>query len=565
MKKEIIINSALNEMRIAITEDDRLAELFIESPDNERVVGNIYYGKVSKVIQGINAAFINIGSRHDAFLHFSDVDDSLENLYTDDDDEEEEKPAQKKKQNSSSNEKAEAEVVETEDDIEKQAETTVIAKNKSNAGDQKSHATNAKLPHFRTKRAGEIGIKLEPGQNVVVQIVREAYSTKGVRVTTRIGMPGRYVVLLPYDNIIGISKKINIPAERRRLRSLARTYLPKGVGCIIRTASAGKNEEELIKDYQSLLDKWQIIQKKIENAQRPGLVYQDVELATSVIRDLFTADVSRVAVDSKKLYKDITSYLRVQAPKLVTRVEYFNGVGHIFNYFGIEKELENTYQRKVLLASGGSIVIDQTEAMFIIDINSGRSIQNEQEQNALKTDLEAVVEIARQIRLRDMSGMILIDFIDVMSEANKRKIVMEMKKELRRDRAKTVVYPLTQLCIMQITRQRVNQYITDKITETCPMCDGRGKIASKAVLVNSIEAWLRGFRAKSKEFKLRLVVHPTIANYLMEGTISRIQRLMIKYFVKIKVRQSDQIHIDEFKIYSEKTEQDITQDYIYKI
>ena len=552
MKKEIIINSALNEMRIAITENGSLAELFVESPENERSVGNIYYGRVSKVIQGINAAFISIGSHQDAFLHFSDVDETLENFYTDEDDEEDEAPeAAKEEQN--------AEAKNPEGDNK----PSEIALRKSKP--QNGVSANKKKPFFKTKRAGNIGINLEQNQNVVVQIVREAYSTKGVRVTTRISLPGRYVVLLPFDNVIGISKKINIPAERRRLRSLARTYLPKGIGCIIRTASAGKTEEELIKDYDILLKKWQDIEKKIKRANRPGLVHQDVELATSVIRDLFTADVERVAVDTKKLYKEITGYLRVAAPKLVTRVEYFNGDNHIFEHFGIEQELEQTNKRKVFLKSGGSIVIDRTEAMFVIDINSGRSVAEIQEQNALNTNLEAVKEIARQIRLRDMSGMVLIDFIDVQGELNRKRLYTEMRRELQRDRAKTVVYPLTQLCIMQITRQRINQYVTEKITETCPTCDGRGRIASKAVLVDLIERWLRSFRSKSKEFRLTLIVHPLIAAYLTEGTLSKASRLMIKYFVKLKVQQSEHLQIDEFKMISQKTDKDITQEYLYKI
>ena len=533
MKKEIIINSSLNEMRIAIAEDGKLSELFVESPDNERVVGNIYFGKVSKVMQGINAAFVNIGTKHDAFLHFSDVDDTLENFDADDENEQK------------------AELVG-------KVKNEVPQEDKSNPEQKKNGKV---LPHFKTKRMGDIGINLQAGQNVVVQIVREAYSTKGVRVSTRIGLAGRYVVVLPYDNIIGISKKISIQAERRRLRSLAKTYLPKGVGCIIRTVSAGKNEEELVSDYKNLVGKWQEIEKKMQTMTRPGLLYQDAELVTSVIRDLFTNDVERVAVDSKRLYKEITSYLRFSAPKLYSRVEYFNGKGHIFDYFGVSKQIESSYGRKIFLASGGSIVIDQTEAMFIIDINSGRLMTDEQEQNALKTNLEAVKEIARQIRLRDMSGMILIDFIDLNFENDRKRIFLEMKKELFRDRAKTVVYPLTQLCIMQITRQRVNQYIAEKVSEVCPLCEGSGRIASKAIIVNNIESWIRNFRTKSDEFRLTLVVHPWIAIYLTEGSYSRLARLMIKYVIKISVLQSEQVNYGEFKFLSEKTGLDITKEY----
>lgn len=305
--------------------------------------------------------------------------------------------------------------------------------------------------------------------------------------------------------------------------------------------------------------------KKMQTMTRPGLLYQDAELVTSVIRDLFTNDVERVAVDSKKLYKEITSYLRTAAPKLYSRVEFFNGNGHIFDYFGISKELEATYSRKMFLASGGSIVIDQTEAMFIIDINSGRLMTDKAEQNALKTNLEAVKEIARQIRLRDMSGMILIDCIDMGLEVNRKRIYLEMKRELSRDRAKTVVYPLTQLCIMQITRQRVNQYIAEKVSEICPLCEGSGRIASKSIIVNNIESWIRTFRAHSDEFRLTLVVHPWIAVYLTEGTYSRLSRLMIKYVIKITVLQSEQVNYGDFKFLSDKTGLDITKEFESKI
>jgi ribonuclease G len=555
MRKEIIINSAMNEVRIAITEDAKLAELFIESAENERSVGNIYLGRVNKVIQGINAAFIDIGLNQDAFLHFSDVDETLENLYTDDDDDTENEPELEN---------------ENPDDLSGFSNLKPANKISADVALRKVKAvqkTNVDAHHatFKTKKMGNVQINLEPNQNVIVQIVREAYGSKGVRVTTKIGLPGRYVVLLPFDNVIGISKKINSLPERKRLRFLAKNNLPKGIGCIIRTASSGKSEDELLKDYKDLLEKWQEIERKVKKATRPGLVHQDMELATSVVRDLFTTDVHRVAIDSKKLYKEITSYLRWAAPRLVDKVEFYNGSGSIFEYFGVEKELDQTYQRKVFLAGGGSIVIDQTEAMFIIDINSGRAIQEQQqEQNAFNTNIEALKEIARQIRLRDMSGMVLIDFIDMANETHRRKIYTEMRKELSRDRAKTVVYPLTQLSIMQITRQRINQYITEKITEICPTCEGRGRVASKAVLVNAIERWLKNFRAVSREFRVILMIHPAIANYLTEGTLTRLSRLMIKYFIKIKIQQNDHLSIDQFKFISVKTQKDITQEFSYK-
>jgi ribonuclease G len=287
-----------------------------------------------------------------------------------------------------------------------------------------------------------------------------------------------------------------------------------------------------------------------------------MELATSVIRDLFTKEVDKVHIDSKKLYKEIIQYLKWASPALVKKVELYDKKKSIFDSFEVQKELETTHKRKVDLQSGGSIVIDQTEAMTVIDVNSGRSIsEKQQEKTAFKTNLEALKEIARQIRLRDISGIIIIDFIDIKLESNKKKLFSDMKREISRDRAKTVVYPLTQLCLMQITRQRINQNISEKTSESCPMCHGSGRIASKAVLLNSIERWLKNFRLKSKEFRLILYVHPHVAAYLAEGKISKLSRLMIKYFVKIKIQQSEHVHIDQFSFHSVRKQKDVTADY----
>ncbi len=549
MKKEIIINSTLNEERIAITEDGKLAELFIELPDKERSIGNIYLGKVTRIVQGINAAFIDIGLKQDAFLHFSDVDESMENLITDEEDEKQQTGKYKK---GKSNKKPSKESFVKTDN-------TAIALRKPKA---LKETYTGKGIVFQTKKLGKIQINLEPKQTVLVQIVREAYSSKGVKVTTKIGIPGRYTVLMPFEKAIGISRKITSFQERKRLRYLARKVLPKGYGCIIRTAAMFKNDAELLNDWKSLLEIWKEIEEKVRKTDSPGLLYQDLQIATSVIRDLFTPDVKKVVVDSKKLYKEILTYLKSNSPHLVNKVDIYNGKVPVFDQFGVEKELESTYKRKVYLPSGGSIVIDQTEAMVIIDVNSGRSTgEDKHEQNAYLTNIEAAREIARQIRLRDIGGMVLVDMIDLTRSRNRKKLYEEMKKELSRDRAKTMAYPLTQLSILQITRQRINQNIGEKISEECPMCQGTGRITSKAVVSNALERWLKNFRTNSREFRLVLHVHPHIATYLAEGTISRLSRMMIKYFVKVKLQQSDHMRIDDFRFYSVRNQKDITQDY----
>ncbi|HOQ48602.1 MAG TPA: Rne/Rng family ribonuclease, partial [Candidatus Kapabacteria bacterium] len=431
---------------------------------------------------------------------------------------------------------------------------------KSKIGTKKKSLIQKVKSH--TKKSGAVDINLEPGQLILVQVIREAYHSKGMKVTTKLGIPGRYTVLLPFDNVLGVSKKIASYVARRRLRQLAKSILPEGYGGIIRTAAQGKSEDELRRDWNYLLDIWKMVHQKAESLKKPGLVYQDLGLATSVVRDLFDQDVKLLAVDSKKLHKEIINYLKVNSPHLIEKVELYNGDRPIFEAFGIEKELAKTFRRTVNLPSGGDVVFDHTEAMHVIDVNSGRSNETDQEKNAFKTNIEAANEIARQIRLRDLSGMIIIDFIDMQQENNKKKLFQEMTRLLAKDRAKTVCFPLTQLGLMQITRQRINQNLEEKTSEICHVCNGTGRIISKAVLINTIERWLKNFRKNSREFKLILQVHPNIATYITEGTFSIISRLMLKYFVKITVQQSDTIGIDKFRFISVRKDKDITNEFM---
>lgn len=570
MKKEIIIHSAINEVRVAITEDGELAEYFIELPNKERYIGSIYYGKVNKILHGINAAFIDIGLNQDAFLHFSDIDENLEmNVITEEDDDETiEFDGSTNDENTAPVENG-SEIslttiqpltplnVEASAELKLEMPVEEAVKTVNNISKNKNKSVK-----FKTKRSGEININLKEGQWVLVQIVREAYANKGVKVTSKIAIPGRYVVFLPKDEIIGVSKKISSYQERRRLRTTAKKFLPKGAGCIIRTASKGKIEEELKRDWEELLAIWAEIEEKINKISKPGNVYMDMQLANSIVRDLFTPNVQRVVLDSKKLYKELNSYIKRVSPHLEHRVELYTGKNGIFEDFGIDKELNKTFKRRVNLSSGGDIMIEHTEAMTVIDVNSGKSTERDQERNAFKTNMEAMKEASKQIRLRDLGGMIIIDFIDMTDENNRKKLFIEMKKELSRDRAKTVIYPISQLGLMQITRQRINQNISEKLTESCPMCKGSGRVTSKAVLINEIDRWIKNFRRESNEFRLILHLHTSVAEYITNGTWSILSKLMLKYFVKIKVMQSDSVAIDQFKFFSVRQQKDITGEYL---
>jgi ribonuclease G len=544
MKKEILINSSINEVRVAITEDGKLAEFFIEFPEKERIIGNIYLGKVNKIVTGINAAFVNIGFNQDAFLHFSDVDESLENNFIlDEEDEEPNKKTNNKK-------------LPAKEDNKKNKKSNTDEALRKNLPKSKDYAT------FNTKRSGNIQINLEEKQNVIVQVVREAYAQKGVKITTKIALPGRYLVLLPFDVLLGVSRKISSIHERKRLRAAIRSVYKKEYGCIIRTAAKGKSEHELKKDWEDLVEKWEEITQKIDKSNAPALLYQDMQLANSVVRDLFNNQVKKVILDSKKLHRDILKYIKKFSPHLENKIQLYEGKESIFQHYGIEKELAKTYSRKVNLPSGGDIVIEPTEALFVIDVNSGKGTEKDQEKNALITNLESADEIARQLRLRDIGGMIIVDFIDMNLEQNRRRLFYEMKKHMSKDRAISVVYPLTQLSLMQITRQRINQNIQEKISDTCPVCKGTGRITSKSVIMNNIERWIANFRKSSKEFRLILYVNPYIAESLLNGTISSLTKLMMKYFVKIKLRQDESVKLDHFKFYSVKQQKDITYDYL---
>lgn len=543
MKKEIIINATVNEIRIAITEDGRLAELFVETPEKERMVGDIYLGKVARVMQGIRAAFVNIGHKQDAFLHFSDIGGSLESyskLLSDedsdldtDDESEELGPANINKQTSP------AQAVLTHD------QTRVQAHRRDN----------------RRRRPPPVP-QLTKDQEMLVQVTKEPVGSKGVRVTTEISLPGRFLVLLPYDGNVGVSKRITNFREKRRLRRIVRGMLPANFGAIIRTVAQEKDESSLRQDLESLITTWREIEKMVKSEAAPALIYKDMATTSHVIRDLFTENVDRVVVDSKSLFKEIRGYVKWVSPSLLDRMEYYKGKEPIFDVYGAEKEIATALSRKVWLKSGGYLIIEQTEAMVVIDVNSGRyAAQREQEQNSLRTDLEAAREVARQLRLRDIGGIVVIDFIDLNEEVNKKKVYDELRKEFKKDRARISVLPMTELGIVQITRQRVRQSILHSFSEPCPVCGGAGLVQSKTTMVNHIERWIRRLKSESREFRLVLRVHPSIAAYLKEGTISRLTKIMLKFFVQIKLEEDPTLSIDEFRVISTKQKKDITGQY----
>ncbi len=472
MQKEIIINSSATQNRVAITEDGTLIDFFVDNPEKRRMVGNIYLGKVARVLPGIRAAFVNIGLKHDAFLHFSDIGDSFNEFQSVLDEEE-------------------AEISIEEED---EQQSNIVSTNNRN---------NNSTP------------RLHKGQEIIVQIIKEPVANKGVRISSDISIPGRFCVLIPFDNKIGISKKISDYKERKRLKNLAKGIIPENCGLIIRTAAKEQDESTLETDIKYLVKIWSKIQSKVKSQKPPAIVHKDLSTTTSVIRDLFTSNVTNVFIDSKTLFKEIKDYIQLVQPELLEKVEYYKSRKPIFDTFKIEEQIKTLMGRKVPIPNGGHIVIEHTEAMTVIDVNSGRyAAKKEQELNSLKTDLEASREIVRQLRLRDIGGLIVVDFIDLEDEKNRKKIYDELKKEFRKDRAKIVLLPMTDFGIVQITRQRVRQNIVQSINEVCPYCSGTGLMTKRSSVIHEIDEWFKRYKTEGKHRSLILSVHPSLSNDL---------------------------------------------------
>lgn len=503
MKKEIYINESMGESRIAIVEDDSLVEVYVEKQDRHRMVGNIYKGIVENVIPGMQAAFVDIGYEVNSFLPFSEIENSA---YLSDSDEYESRSTSKQK----------------------------------NGNSRRKNRTDDK-----------ISVDLKTGQEIYVQVIKEAFAGKGPRVTTEVALPGRLLVLVPGANYIGISKKIWDKYERRRLKKIVSDVRQNGFGVIVRTIAEGKSDELIRKDYQILIDNWEKMEDKSSRSTPPTIVYEDLETASSIIRDLFTPDINKIVIDSKKLYRKLQNYLAEVSPNMTNRLEYYKLKQPLFESMGLEAELDKLLLHKVWLKSGAYLIIEKTEAMVVVDVNSGRFIgKKDHEANSLKINLEATREVARQLRLRDLSGLVVIDFIDMREEDNRRKVYYELRKELRKDRAKVAVSPISEFGLLEMTRQRIRLSLLDSMSEECPTCRGNGRIMSKETLITRIDHWLRRYKTKHRTLRLRLELHPELETYLTKNKKKTLRGLMWQNFVHISIKANAEVSRDEFKFFT---------------
>ena len=516
MKREILINAAQRETRVAILEDDQLVELMIDRPDNRRMVGDIYLGKVEAVLPGIQAAFVQIGTEKSAFLHASD-------LVFDEGDED-------------------------EDDEEEESEE-----------DEGSDSS----PRGRRAKAPPIQDVLKRGQDIIVQVSKEPISTKGPRVTAQVSLAGRFVVYMPFASRVGVSRKIGEREERRRLRDQVQAVLPANSGgVIVRTVGEDVTQETFKREISTLIQQWKKIKRKSHFQHAPALVHRETSLTRGLIRDLFSTKIDGLQVDSKQVYNEINEYLKGIAPELTDRVKLYEDTVPIFDKAEIEPEIRDLFKRRCDLPSGGYLIIEQTEALVSVDVNSGRYTgKKDPEKTIFKTNTEAARELARQLRLRDIGGIIVCDFIDMETKANRDKVLQELRTNLSRDRARTKAFAVSELGLIEMTRQRVRASHYQNMTEFCTVCAGTGRVFTPESTMRRFERSVRRMASDGKKDSLIVKVHPEVALYVLEHEHDMIHKLEKSVGFSLDVRDDPLLKPDEFKLVVKGAERDVTQQY----
>lgn len=558
MSKEIIINVQPNQTRIALVEDKNLSELYIETPDTSRTLGNIYLGKIRKILPNIQACFVDIGQKQDAFLHFSDLSDNLPDLLqlVGEKLPDPLKSPLQKLNLAETHSKQEGFSYE-DDEVEELEEASA----QNGKGGKTFLAGTAK---FRKHIEHHPALYLREGQRILVKISKEPIANKGSRVSTDISIAGRFIVLVPMVNYVAVSKKINSAKEVKRLRTLTQSLLPENFGVIVRTVAEHRDAKSLNTDLQVALDKWKRMEEKIrENTGTSAVVYQDVNLVSSIVRDLFTEDYDRILIDDNKLFKNTKGYVQAVAPQMSNAIQLYEGSEDIFVHAGIEKDINSAFSGRVNLSSGGYLFLEHTEAMHVIDVNSGRAgFGLSQEENSLNVNLEAARVIARQLRLRDLGGIIVIDFIDLRLESNRRKVLQELRNEFKKDRAVTKVLPMSDFGLMQVTRQRLRQSVTTSESKSSEKKSGLQNI-SITEFDERLQNWLALYKNQTQNSTVDLKVHPFAAQHLRKHWFyfwGRFQR--VAKFVKINLIESEDLDPLQYR-FLDASGKDITTQYDY--
>lgn len=529
--KEIILNCEKLERRFVMLRNGRIEAYEIERDDRMPKVGDIYLGKIVNLDPMLQAAFVDIGAQKNAFLHYHDMlpgnSELIEEFQAAADDD---MPLRK-------NDKS---------------ETLSVKRRKRLSGSARSEAENQR----RNRRISTADIPhiFKPGSEILVQVVKAPISTKGARVTTDISIPGRFLVLMPYCEHLGLSTRIEGAGERDRLRKiLADLELPEGMGLICRTVGAGRKANFFKNDLEILLDYWHKIEEDMEKVKAPALLFTEPNLIERSIRDFLTEDFTGVVVDDKEAYRTIISTLkRIGGKKMTGKVHFYNSAVPVYEYYKINDQLREVFQRELHLPGGGAIVIDETEAMIAIDVNSGhgRKSAADQVDFILKTNLEAAEEIARQLRLRDIGGLVVIDFIDMKAPAHRDELCKTMKKLVKNDRAKTKVLPLSSFGLMEMTRQREHESIKDQIFNFCPYCGGSGLVKSAVTMSAEIQRKLNSIlrNKKYRKVSVRVFMHPDILARLRNSDASLLQEIEDRHDNDLSFRADPALHYEEFRI-----------------
>jgi ribonuclease G len=508
LKREILISATPQESWVAILEDSKLVELMFDRPDQGRLLGDIFLGRVEAVLPGIQAAFVDIGTEKAGFLHASDLD------YEDDEDEE-----------------------------------------NGNGGGRR-----------RGRKEVPIQDLIRQGQEVLVQATKEPIGTKGPRLTTQISLPGRFLVFMPGSSHVGVSRKIEDRGERSRLRKLAKEVVPKGGGgVIVRTVGEELNQNTFEKEYKRLHESWEDLQKKAQTAEAPTLVHGEAKLISGVIRDLFSDKFESLTVDNPEIHAEIAKYVKNVDPDLLSRLNLYSDHLPLFDRHEINDEIHLAFQKRVNLPSGGYIIIEPTEALVSIDVNTGKFTgkkKKDPEHTILKTNLDAAREIAKQLRLRDIGGIVVCDFIDMEAQKNRDRVAHELRSHLGRDRARTKAFEVSDLGLVEMTRQRVRPSLFQALTEGCSHCGGAGRVYSPATVVRRVERSLNRVGAEGKEKRILVRLHPEVALQILEQEGNFLPGIRKRTRMRVELLDDPLIRQDEFRLLAGPAETDVTDKYV---
>ncbi len=505
MSKDIIINATSNESRVAIMDNGSVSEIYIERVKNKGVAGNIYRGRVVKVLPGMQSAFVDIGLNKAAFLHVADVYISDSEHFS-----------------------------IMEDRVANEIDDSVDMD--ENGG-------------IKEKVFVPIEDLLQENQEIVVQVAKEPIGQKGARITTHLTIPGRYLVLMPTYDHLGVSRKIESEEERDRLKEILTSLKPENMGLIARTVSEGSDEEELAKDLDYLMRIWTKTQKSSKKGKVPDLIYEDLDLIYRILRDMTNDDVKTIIIDNKSTYMKMKSFIREYLPDLNVSLQLYENDMPIFDYYNIEIEISRLLDRRVWLKSGGYIVIDQAEALTVIDVNTGRYVGKRNfDETVLKTNLEAAREIATQLRLRNLGGIIIVDFIDMEKDEHKEKVLKTLENELKNDRAKATVVNISPLGLFEITRKRVQDSLTKTLSEACPYCEGRGLVKSKVTTCYDILREVRRIAPYFNNKRIFVEAHSDVVDNILNYEKESIDEIELTYNISIEIKPNDRCHLEHYEV-----------------